>query len=151
MEIKTGLLEHPQVLALLEQHLADMNATSPAESVHALDVSALRDPQVTFWTGWKEGVLLGCAALKQLDAQHGEIKSMRTATSARSQGVVSSMLRHVLGHARDNGLTRVSLETGSMDFFAPARALYEKYGFEYCEPFADYTLDPNSQFMTRTV
>lgn len=151
MEIKTGLLEHPQVLALLEQHLADMNATSPAESVHALDVSALRDPQVTFWTGWKEGVLLGCAALKQLDAQHGEIKSMRTATSARSQGVASSMLRHVLGHARDNGLTRVSLETGSMDFFAPARALYEKYCFEYCEPFADYTLDPNSQFMTRTV
>jgi putative acetyltransferase len=151
MEIKTGLLEHPQVLALLEQHLADMNATSPAESVHALDVSGLRDPQVTFWTGWKEGVLLGCAALKQLDAQHGEIKSMRTATSARSQGVASSMLTHVLDQARDNGLTRVSLETGSMDFFAPARALYEKYGFEYCEPFADYTLDPNSQFMTRAV
>ena len=151
MEIKTGLLEHPDVLNLLDQHLADMNATSPVESVHALDVSGLKDQSVTFWTGWKQGKLLGCAALKQIGDGHGEIKSMRTANDARGEGVASTMLTHVLQHARKSGLKRVSLETGSMAFFAPARSLYEKFGFEYCEPFSDYKLDPNSQFMTRAI
>lgn len=151
MEIKTGLLDHPDVLLLLEQHLADMNATSPAESVHALDVTALKDPQVTFWTGWSNGKLLGCAALKHIDDTHGEIKSMRTAETSRGQGVAASLLNHVLEYAHHSGLNRVSLETGSMAFFAPARSLYKKFGFEYCEPFADYELDPNSQFMTRNI
>ena len=148
MEIKTGQLDHPAILKLLEEHLADMNATSPPESVHALDVSSLQDESVTFWSGWKANKLMGCAAIKRLDANHVEIKSMRTSSVARNQGVASLLLQHALDFSRQEGITRVSLETGSMGFFAPARALYEKYGFHYCEPFGDYTLDPNSQFMT---
>lgn len=151
MEIKSGLLHHPKVVELLKEHLEDMNATSPPESVHALDISALQDEQVIFWTSWNGEQLLGCAALKRIDANHGEIKSMRTAASTRNLGVASSMLNHVLEHARKTGLTRVSLETGSMSFFAPARALYQKFGFEYCGPFSDYKPDANSQFMTRLV
>lgn len=148
MEIKTGLLEHPQILLLLAEHLADMNATSPPESVHALDISGLQDDNVTFWSGWKDGQLMGCAAIKRLGDGHIEIKSMRTASNARNQGVASFMLNYALNYASDEGYRKVSLETGSMDFFAPARSLYEKFGFKYCEPFGDYDLDPNSKYMT---
>jgi len=148
MEIRTGQLDHPEIIKLLEEHLADMNATSPPESVHALDISSLKEQSVTFWSGWKQDQLLACAAIKCLDAEHAEIKSMRTASTARKQGAASLMLNHALEFARENGFKRVSLETGSMEFFAPARALYEKFGFRYCGPFGSYTLDPNSQFMT---
>ncbi|KJY84520.1 acetyltransferase [Vibrio galatheae] len=150
MEIKIGLLDNPQVINLLQEHLADMNATSPPESVHALDVSALQDERVTFWSGWKDGKLMGCAAIKRIDVHHVEIKSMRTASDARNQGVASFMLQFALDFVRQEGIQQVSLETGSMAFFAPARALYEKFGFRYCGPFADYQPDPNSQFMTLT-
>ncbi|MFM2587916.1 GNAT family N-acetyltransferase [Vibrio sp. TBV020] len=151
MKVIVDSLDHSDVLALLREHLEDMNATSPPESVHALDVSSLKEPSVTFWSGWQGEELLGCVALKSLDAEHGELKSMRTASAARKSGVGSKMLSHVLGHAKQVGMKRVSLETGSMEYFAPARALYEKFGFEYCEPFADYQVDPNSQFMTITL
>lgn len=151
MKIMIGQLEHESVITLLTQHLEDMNATSPPDSVHALDVSRLRAPEVTFWTAWHGDVLLGCAALKQLDDTHGELKSMRTSDQARKQGVASRLLVHVLDYSRDIGLHRVSLETGSMAFFEPARRLYEKFGFHYCEPFAEYTPDPNSRFMTLTL
>lgn len=151
MKIVVDRLENDAVLDLLREHLEDMNATSPAESVHALDVSALKDTSVTFWSSWHGEHLLGCVALKALNKEHGELKSMRTATLARKKGVGSTMLRHVLDYARQQGMTKISLETGSMAYFAPARALYEKHGFEYCEPFADYTQDPNSQFMTLTL
>lgn len=148
MKIKIDDLTHDAVVALLEEHLADMNATSPPESVHALDLSALKVPSVTFWTGWEEDGLLGCIALKALSHSHAEIKSMRTSRTARQQGVASRLLRHVLNYAKQSGYQRISLETGSMCFFEPARALYEKHGFSYCEPFGDYLLDPNSKFMT---
>ncbi|WP_394126413.1 GNAT family N-acetyltransferase [Vibrio hepatarius] len=148
MKIIEDRLESSAVLDLLREHLEDMNATSPAESVHALDVSALKESTVTFWSSWQGEQLLGCVALKALSSEHGELKSMRTTTLARQKGVGSTMLRHVLDHARQQGMTQISLETGSMNYFAPARALYEKHGFEYCDPFADYTEDPNSQFMT---
>ncbi|KLN65076.1 GNAT family N-acetyltransferase [Vibrio sp. VPAP30] len=148
MEIKTGQLDHPEIRKLLEEHLADMNATSPPESVHALDVSSLQHESVTFWSGWREGKLLGCAAIKRLDDRHVEIKSMRTSCKARNQGVASFMLKHVLDFVYEEGFKRISLETGSMAFFTPARTLYEKFGFGYCEPFGDYTPDPNSQYMT---
>ncbi|EGU54050.1 histone acetyltransferase HPA2 [Vibrio orientalis CIP 102891 = ATCC 33934] len=151
MKIIEDRLESSAVLDLLREHLEDMNATSPAESVHALDVSGLKEPSVTFWSSWQGEQLLGCAALKALSHEHGELKSMRTATLARKMGVGSTMLRHILDYARQQGMTKISLETGSMAYFAPARALYEKHGFEYCEPFADYTLDPNSQFMSITL
>jgi putative acetyltransferase len=136
------------VSALLAEHLADMFATSPAESVHALDVSGLQVPTVTFWTVRTDGVLLGCTALKELDAAHGEIKSMRTTETARGRGVGAAMLAHLLDIGRSRSYTRLSLETGTQDYFAPARRLYQRHGFVDCRPFADYVLDPSSAFFT---
>ncbi|PNI09117.1 GNAT family N-acetyltransferase [Arthrobacter sp. AFG7.2] len=137
---------------LLSEHLADMFATSPAVSVHALDHSALSAPSMTFWTAREDGDLLGCGALKLLDvssgsATQGEIKSMRTTASARKRGVATLMLRHILDDARTRNLERVYLETGTEDYFAPARRLYARHGFTECPPFADYVLDPHSVFM----
>ncbi|MGR5238786.1 GNAT family N-acetyltransferase [Vibrio alfacsensis] len=148
MKIEVDNLERAQVIALLEEHLQDMYATSPPESVHALDLDKLKAPEVTFWTGWKDEQLQGCVAIKILDDNHAELKSMRTTPTARNQGVASLLLVHVIEQAKQKGLKRLSLETGSMAFFRPARTLYEKHGFSYCEPFGDYELDPNSQFMT---
>lgn len=135
------------VQQLLDDHLADMRATSPAESVHALDHAALSQPGVTFWTVREDGVLLGCGALKQLDAEQGEIKSMRTAPVARGRGLAASLLGHIVAEARGRGYRHLYLETGSDAFFAPARRLYARHGFAECEPFADYVLDPHSVFM----
>ncbi len=137
---------------LLSEHLADMFATSPAESVHALDHSALSAPSITFWTAREDGNLLGCGALKLLGsppgaARYGEIKSMRTTADARGRGVATLMLRHILEDARTRNLERLCLETGTEDYFAPARRLYARHGFTECPPFADYVLDPNSVFM----
>ncbi|HAS6763067.1 GNAT family N-acetyltransferase [Vibrio parahaemolyticus] len=148
MRIEIDDLERPQVLALLEEHLQDMYATSPPESVHALDVSKLKLPSITFWTGWDGEQLLGCVAMSQLEDGHAELKSMRTTPSARKQGVASRLLNHVIEQAKHQGMQRLSLETGSMAFFEPAHRLYEKHGFVYCEPFGDYQPDPNSRFMT---
>ncbi|HHX8465277.1 TPA: GNAT family N-acetyltransferase [Vibrio diabolicus] len=148
MRIEIDNLERPQVIALLEEHLQDMYATSPPESVHALDVSKLKLPSITFWTGWDGEQLLGCVAMSQLEDGHAELKSMRTTLSARKQGVASRLLNHVIEQAKHQEIQRLSLETGSMAFFEPAHRLYEKYGFAYCEPFGDYQPDPNSRFMT---
>lgn len=139
------------VRALLEEHLADMIATSPPESVHALDPHTLAGPGMSFFTARDGGVLLGCGALKRLTDRHGEIKSMRTAAAARGRGVASAMLTRLLQEAASRGWTRLSLETGVEDYFAPARRLYERHGFERCAPFADYTDDPNSVYYTRVV
>lgn len=141
----------PDVLALLEGHLADMRATSPPESVHALDAEALTASRVTFWTARDEGTLLGCAALADLGGGGGEVKSMRTAPASRGRGVAAALLGHLLDTARERGYARVSLETGSQDFFAPARRLYARHGFEVCGPFGSYRDDPHSTFMTRLV
>jgi len=137
----------PDVLALLGEHLADMFATSPAESVHALDPDALSAPGITFWSArGDDGTLLGCAALKELSPQDGELKSMRTATAARGQGVGGALLEHVLSVAERRGYRSVHLETGTQDYFAPARRLYERAGFVTCPPFASYVPDPHSAF-----
>lgn len=149
MEIRVDNLEGTGVLQLLEEHLRDMYATSPAESVHALDVEALKHPSITFWCAGKNGVVQGCIALKELTSNHAEIKSMRTATSSRNQGVASQLLSHVVAVAKTRNYEFLSLETGSMDYFLAARKLYEKHGFIYCGPFGDYQPDPNSCFMTR--
>jgi putative acetyltransferase len=137
-----------EIIDLLEQHLTEMGAESPAESVHALDVAALRGPDVTFWTAWSGDRLAGCAALKRLDDDHAEIKSMRTADAFRGRGVGAVLLAHLLDAARARKFSRISLETGSNEPFAPARRLYARHGFVECEPFADYVLDPWSVFMT---
>jgi putative acetyltransferase len=139
------------VRELLDEHLADMFATSPADSVHALDHSALSAPGITFWTAREDGLLLGCGALKQLDNSAGEIKSMRTTPAARGRGIAALLLTRILADARERGFEQLYLETGSEEFFAPARRLYDRHGFTDCPPFADYTLDPHSVFMQRTL
>ena len=151
MEIREDDLQGESILGLLREHLEDMAEHSPPESVHALDSEALRAPDVTFWTGWQGGELLGCGALKELDPEHGEIKSMRTAAGHVRKGVASKILEHILLEAQGRLYRRLSLETGSMEAFQPARALYESYGFVYCGPFADYADGPYSVFMTRRI
>ena len=137
-----------EIRALLEEHLRSMHALSPPESVHALDLGKLRQPDITFWTAWDDGVLVGCGALKELDRRHGEIKSMRTPQALRRRGAGRAVLAHILDVARSRRYERLSLETGSGDAFAPAQRLYESFGFTRCGPFGDYVLDPHSVFMT---
>ena len=137
------------IRALLEVHFAGMLANSPAESCHFLDFAGLRADGVTFWSIHKGDDLAGCGALKVLDAQHGEIKSMRTADAFLRRGVAARMLAHILDEARSRGLERLSLETGSSPAFEPALALYRNHGFRDCAPFAGYKPDPFSRFMTR--
>ncbi len=148
IRIEIDDLTRPEVRALLDEHLANMHALSPPESVHALPVEELRQPDVTFWTVWAGAELLGCGALKELEPRHGEVKSMRTALAYRRRGVGRKVVEHVLGEARRRGYERLSLETGSASAFEPARRLYERFGFTCCAPFGDYVEDPNSVFMT---
>jgi putative acetyltransferase len=146
--IREDDLRGPEIAALLRAHLDHAARHSPPESVHALDLERLRAPGITFWTAWSEGELLGCAALRELSSDHGEIKSMHTAAAHRGKGVAAKLVEHLLAEARVRGYRRVSLETGSVDGFAPARALYVRFGFEACPPFADYREDPYSVCMT---
>jgi putative acetyltransferase len=139
------------VRELLERHLALMNSQSPPEDVHALDLAGLLDPAVTFFSFRHDGVLLGIGALKQLDEEHAELKSMHTAEEARGRGVGRAIVDHLIGVARDLGVRRVSLETGSMAAFAPARALYARVGFTPCGPFGDYSPSRNSTFMAMSL
>lgn len=148
LTIREDDLRGPEIAALLGAHLDQMADQSPPESRHALDLDGLRVPEVTFWCAWDGPDLLGCGALKALDPGHGEIKSMHTSAAHRGRGVGAKILTHIIDTARARGYRHLSLETGSMAAFAPARALYERFGFEYCAPFADYREDPNSVFMT---
>lgn len=149
MDIRPDPLESPQVLALLREHLDSLAPTAPAESRHALDLGGLRRADVTFWCVWDGTALAGFGALRQLDPRHGEIKSMRTASTHLRRGVASRMLQHLIDEATVRGYARLSLETGSMAFFEPARRLYATFGFVPCAPFGDYRTDPNSVFMTK--
>jgi putative acetyltransferase len=149
LEIREDDLTGKQIALLLQEHLENMYEITPPESVHALDLESLKTPDITFWTAWEDDKLLGCGALKELDSSSGEIKSMRTATTHRRKGVASKMLEHIIKQAKRRGYNRLNLETGSFPEFAPARALYTRYGFEYREPFGDYIDDPNSVFMTK--
>ncbi|MCM0620608.1 GNAT family N-acetyltransferase [Nocardioides bruguierae] len=150
LTIRTDDVHDPEVIAFLEAHVTQMRSISPPESVHALDVEGLRRPEITFFVA-HDGAgseLLGTAALKDLGDGHLELKSMRTAPHRRGEGIGAQVLAHVLEHARAQGTTRISLETGSEDFFAPARSLYRRHGFVDTEPFADYAPDPLSTFLT---
>ena len=148
MRIELDDLLRPEVRALLSEHLTNMYELSPPESVHALDITGLRSPDITFWTVWEGPVLLGCGALKELDPIHGEVKSMRTPQHQRRRGAGRAILTHIVGEARARGYQRLSLETGSMEAFKPAQKLYESFGFVYCGPFGPYGPDANSVFMT---
>jgi len=138
MQIELDDLSRPEVHALLQEHLSSMHELSPPDSVHALDLHALRESNVTFWTAWEDGLLLGCGALKELTPTHGEVKSMRTPQSVRRRGAGQAVLTHIVAEARSRGYRRLSLETGSMAAFKPAHTLYERFGFRFCAPFADY-------------
>lgn len=148
MRIEIDDLTRPEVLALLGEHLTNMYELSPPESVHALDLCKLKAPDVTFWTAWEDGILMGCAALKELSPAHGEIKSMRTPKARRRQGAGRALLKHVIGVAKGRNYRLLSLETGSQDAFIPAQQLYETFGFMCCGPFGSYREDPNSVFMS---
>ena len=149
IDIRVDNLQGEAIKALLRLHLDAMHQHSPPESVHALDVEALRHPSITFWTAWESGHLLGCGALKRLDQDHGELKSMRTADAHQRKGVARALLRHIESAARAEGIRRLSLETGSTAPFAAALRLYASEDFVSCGPFDDYTLDPFSVFMTK--
>jgi putative acetyltransferase len=151
MEIVIDDLTGPQIAAFLQEHVREMLSVTPVESKHALDLDSLRRPEITFWSVLDNGAVVGCGAIKRLDPAHAEVKSMRTSSTCKRSGIASRLLGHIITEARRMGYTRLSLETGSADFFLPARRLYAKFGFEYCGPFADYQPDPNSVFLTRTL
>ena len=144
-----NLLTGPKIKALLSEHLHAMTLHLPPESIHALDLDSLRQPEITFWTVWEGGELLGCGALKELSTKHAELKSMRTSSQHLRKGVARHLLHFILDEAKRRGYQRISLETGSAVAFHPAHHLYESLGFTYCPPFGDYTDDPYSVFMTR--
>ena len=151
MDIRVDDLSSPEIIQLLHDHLQSMALHSPPESVHALDLGALRNPDITFWSAWQNSELMGCGAIKELDSRHGEIKSMRTVSLHLRKGVAAGLMHHILEEAERRSYERLSLETGSMDTFAPARSLYASFGFEPCGSFANYVEDPYSVFMTREV
>lgn len=148
MKITDGGLDDPRVQALLAHHLNTARAATGRGSAHALDLNGLKAPDIQFWSAWEGDCVVAIGALKRLTVSHGEVKSMHTEQSCRRQGVGGAMLRHLIAKARDMELSRLSLETGSWDYFFPARALYKRHGFVECPPFGSYVSDPNSIFMT---
>jgi len=151
IEIRPDDLSGEATRRLVTAHLAGMHATSPACSVHALDVDALRQPSVSFWSAWIDGDLAGIGALKRLDEHRGELKSMRTDPRYLGRGVGRAVLRHIMAAAANIGMTSLWLETGTSEDFAAAHRLYTSEGFETCGPFEEYVLDPFSTFMTRPI
>ena len=147
MKIIIDDLSDPRVVSFLNEHLEHMIRVTPAGCVHALDIEALKKPEITFWTGWNNHELLCCGAIKKLDQHAAELKSMRTAPAHLGKGLASQLLYHILREARKSAIKKIYLETGSYAEFEPARKLYEKFGFEYSHPFADYSDSPNSVYM----
>jgi putative acetyltransferase len=151
MKIVSGGLDEPQVIAMLKFHFDTNIAVTPAGSAHVFDISRLQQPDIFFWSAWEGETVVGVGALKRMNATDGEVKSMHTLLSARRSGTGAALLQHIMGQAKLMGLTQLYLETGSFDFFAPARALYAKHGFVECPPFVGYQPDLNSTFMTKTI
>jgi putative acetyltransferase len=148
MRIIQGDFSEARVIDLLHVHLTNSRAQTAPGSDHALDATGLQSPDISFWTIWEDETLLGLGALKRLSPDHGEVKSMHTAQSMRRRGAARAMLGHIIAAARARGMSRLSLETGSWEYFWPAHALYKSHGFVECPPFADYVPDPNSVFMS---
>ena len=149
MQIVVDDLSGPEIAAFLHEHVQEMRSITPLESKYALDLAGLRQPEITFWSVLDGATVVGCGAIKRLEPAHAELKSMRTSPARQRSGIASLLLAHILTEAKRMGYTRLSLETGSAEFFQPARKLYEKFGFAYCEPFADYRPGPHNVFMTR--
>ena len=151
MKIQVDNLESAEVERLLQEHHDDMLKHSPPESVHALDLSSLKAPDVTFWTAWINGELAGCGALKKLNEKHAEIKSMRTSQQFLRKGVAAKLLAHMLNTAKTQSFAKISLETGTKNAFIPAQKLYKSFGFQECQPFSNYKEDPYSLFLTKAI
>jgi putative acetyltransferase len=149
LQIRKDDLTGKKIVDFLREHLEHMHEITPPESVHALNVQALRSPNVTFWSAWQEEELLGCGALRELDSRSGEVKSMRTAKVHRRKGVASKILEQIIQEAQQRGYDYLYLETGASIEFAAAQSLYLRYGFDYRGPFAEYIEDPNSVFMVK--
>ena len=151
MDVRIGELRNKDIINLLEEHHADMLSHSPPESVHALDLSALESPDITFWSFWVNQELAGIVALKELETEHGEIKSMRTSTNFLRKGIARKLLAHIINQANIRSYKKLSLETGTMDAFLPAQMLYKQFGFKECEPFDNYQEDHYSMFMSKSI
>ncbi|OZM70268.1 GNAT family N-acetyltransferase [Amycolatopsis antarctica] len=151
MKITVDDLSGSEIARFLDEHVRQMRSITPVESKHALDLDELRKAEITFWSIVDGDTVVGCGAIKKLEAGHAELKSMRTTPGRKRSGIASRLLEHIITEARAMGFTRLSLETGTAEFFLPARKLYAKFGFVQCEPFADYRPDPNSTFMTKTL
>ncbi|MBV1879076.1 MAG: GNAT family N-acetyltransferase [Pseudomonadales bacterium] len=151
LQIQLDDLTGTEIAEFLEEHISDMKSVSPPESKHALDLEGLKSPDITFWSFYADERLVGCGALKELDASNGEIKSMRTSPVFRGAGVGAFILSHILEESKNRSYRKVNLETGSMHFFEPARKLYERFGFVTCEPFANYQKDANSVFYAKVL
>lgn len=149
LKIVVDDLSSPEIIRFLQAHVSQMLRESPPGTSYALDLEALRRPEVTLWSVAEAGTVLGCAAIKRLDAGHAELKSMRTEPTRSRTGIASRLLTHILLESKRMGFVQLSLETGTAEFFRPARRLYEKFGFEHCGPFADYRPGPDNTFLTR--
>ena len=150
-KIIEGNFDHPEVDELLKKHFIELKAASPEESTHVLDIAGLKTPSIKFWSLWENNRLLGCGALKFLDKEHGEFKSIRIHDNFRRQNIGIKLIQHLIIEARKHNLKRISIETGAGKFFEPARKLFKKCNFELCEPFAHYKKDINSLYLTKLI
>ena len=150
-KIIVGNFDHPEVNELLKKHFIELRAASPEESTHVLDIAGLKVPSIKFWSLWENNRLIGCGALKFLDKEHGEFKSIRIHDNFRRQNIGIKLIQHLIIEARKHNLKRISIETGAGKFFEPARKLFKKCHFEPCEPFAHYKIDPNSLYYTKQI
>ena len=146
-----GNFDNTKVNNLLKKHFIELRSVSPAGSTHVLDVEGLKDPSIKFWSLWENEKLIGCGALKFIDSQHGEFKSIRVADEFRKKGFGEKIIFHLIEEAKKLKIKKISIETGSGNFFKSARELFKKFGFEPCEPFAHYTEDPNSCYYTKNI
>lgn len=151
LQIREDDLTGQAIANLIQEHLNLMCEVTPAATMYSLDLGSLRSPEITFWSAWQNNTLYGCGALKAIDASSGEIKSMHTAKAYRRQGIATTMLEHIIHQAQRRNYTQLYLETGAIPAFAPARALYERHGFEYRGPFGEYRDDPDSAFMVKQI
>ena len=151
MKSVEGNFDNPEVNNLLKKHFIELRSVSPAGSTHVLNVEGLKDPSIKFWSLWENEKLIGCGALKFLDSQHGEFKSIRVADEFRKKGFGEKIIFHLIEEAKKLKIKKLSIETGSGNFFKSARELFKKFGFEPCEPFAHYTEDPNSCYYTKNI
>ena len=146
-----GNFDHPEVHELLTKHFVELRAASPEGSAHVLDIIGLQDNSIKFWSLWNNDMLMGCGALKFLDKEHGEFKSIRIHDNFRSMGNGINVINHLINEAKKLNINKLSIETGAGDFFIPARKLFKKTGFTVCEPFAHYKEDINSVYLTKLI